>query len=264
MARLVEGELQVPFHFSIPGHGRQLDITLDIGSSVFFVGANGSGKTRLAVQVERAFNLQSHRISAHRALHLNPNVAKISEIEALHGLRTGYANPNANAGHRGGNRWGGREAVLLLNDFDFLIQALFADQANKSLETHKKVRAGDHGPADPTNFERLAALWDRLLPHRLLNISGDNVETFRPGKADGKYTASEMSDGERAIFYLIGQTLTASPNSVLIVDEPELHVHPSIMAKLWDELEAARPDCAFVFITHDLEFAAGRGDKNLQ
>lgn len=30
------------------------------------------------------------------------------------------------------------------------------------------------------------------------------------------------------------------------------------MAKLWDELEAARPDCAFVFITHDLEFAASR------
>ena len=30
------------------------------------------------------------------------------------------------------------------------------------------------------------------------------------------------------------------------------------MAKLWDELEAARHDCAFVFITHDLEFAASR------
>lgn len=30
------------------------------------------------------------------------------------------------------------------------------------------------------------------------------------------------------------------------------------MGKLWDELEAARPDCAFVLITHDLEFAASR------
>ena len=30
------------------------------------------------------------------------------------------------------------------------------------------------------------------------------------------------------------------------------------MSKLWDELEAVRPDCAFVFITHDLEFAASR------
>ena len=33
-----------------------------------------------------------------------------------------------------------------------------------------------------------------------------------------------MSDGERAIFYLIGQTLAASSDSVLIIDEPELHL----------------------------------------
>lgn len=67
-----------------------------------------------------------------------------------------------------------------------------------------------------------------------------------------------MSDGERAIFYLIGQTLAAVENTLLIFDEPELHIHRSIMSKLWDELEAARPDCAFLFITHDLEFAATR------
>ncbi len=72
------------------------------------------------------------------------------------------------------------------------------------------------------------------------------------------YNAFEMSDGERAIFYLIGQALVAKEESVLIVDEPELHVHRSIMSKLWDELEAIRSDCAFVFITHDLEFAVAR------
>ncbi len=47
-------------------------------------------------------------------------------------------------------------------------------------------------------------------------------------------------------------------DSLLIIDEPELHVHQAIMAKLWDELEAARQDCAFVFFTHDLGFAATR------
>jgi hypothetical protein len=30
------------------------------------------------------------------------------------------------------------------------------------------------------------------------------------------------------------------------------------MSRLWDELEAARPDCGMVFISHDLEFAASR------
>ncbi len=70
-----------------------------------------------------------------------------------------------------------------------------------------------------------------------------------------------MNDGERAIFYMVGQTLVAAENSLLIFDEPELHVHRSIMGRLWDELEACRQDCAFVFITHDLEFAASRVAK---
>lgn len=67
-----------------------------------------------------------------------------------------------------------------------------------------------------------------------------------------------MSDGERAIFYLIAQALVAAESSLLVIDEPELHVHPSIMSSLWDEIEAARKDCAFLFITHDLNFASTR------
>ena len=100
-------------------------------------------------------------------------------------------------------------------------------------------------------------IWERLLPHRKLQISGNNIEVSGQGSY-AHYAASEMSDGERAIFYMIGQTLAASEGSLLIFDEPELHVHRSIMSKLWDELEAARQDCAFVFITHDLEFSAAR------
>jgi hypothetical protein len=46
------------------------------------------------------------------------------------------------------------------------------------------------------------------------------------------------------------------------VDEPELHLHRAIQARLWDAIEAARPDCTFVYITHDLEFAASRSLAN--
>jgi energy-coupling factor transporter ATP-binding protein EcfA2 len=245
------------FNFSIPSLTGQTDIGIEAGSSAVFVGANGGGKTRLAVHIENAGQLTVHRISAHRALTLNPAVPKISERTALLGLRTGNADENAQIAHRKGSRWQHNMAVSLLNDFDFLIQALFADQANKSLETHKKVRAGNRESAEPTKFERLIEIWKRLLPHRELHIAGDDVQVTVPG-LDTKYKASDMSDGERAIFYLIGQTLAAADNSLIIFDEPELHVHRSIITKLWDELEAARQDCAFVFITHDLEFAASR------
>jgi energy-coupling factor transporter ATP-binding protein EcfA2 len=245
------------FDFSIPCPAGQLPVSVKPGSSVVIVGANGGGKTRLAVHIENLMGIRAHRISAHRALTLNPTVAKISENAAIAGLRYGYSGESMHISNRNGSRWQSNMAVSLLNDFDYLIQALFADQANTSLATHAKVRKGDLSPAVATKFEQLDDIWQRLLPHRQLYFSGDDIQVSAPPSTT-KYKSSDMSDGERAIFYLIGQTLAAAENSLLIFDEPELHIHRSIMSKLWDELEALRSDCAFVFITHDLEFAASR------
>lgn len=247
----------MPFEFPIPIQDGEIRISIEPGTSVVFVGANGGGKTRLAVHIETSFNLNAHRISAHRALTLNPNVTKTSEQLARAGLSTGNAAENAQVGHRPGSRWHGNMATSLLSDFDFLVQVLFAEQANKALDTHKRNRAGDHSPGDLTLFERLITIWERLMPLRELHISGDDIEVSVRG-SDMHYKAADMSDGERAIFYLIAQTLAAPENLLLIFDEPELHVHQSIMGKLWDELEASRQDCSFVFITHDLRFAATR------
>lgn len=69
-----------------------------------------------------------------------------------------------------------------------------------------------------------------------------------------------MSDGERSVFHLVGEALSVPPNGLFIVDEPELHLHRAIQARLWDAIESARPDCTFVYITHDLGFAASRKD----
>ena len=245
---------------SIPTDQGKKDFELSPGSSLIFVGANGSGKTRLAVQIEQDLQLQAHRISAHRALTLNPDVEKISEEKALSGLRTGSSRDNSGIFFRQRGRWKSNDAVALLNDFDFLIQVLFAEQSNTALKAYQRLTS-EADEMDQsfqrTKFDILQEVWDRLLPHRQLHISGDNIQVSLRG-SDPTYKASEMSDGERAIFYLIGQTMVAKKESVLIIDEPELHVHRSIMSKLWDELEAIRSDCVFVFITHDLEFAVAR------
>ena len=235
-------------------------MSMPSGTSLVFVGANGGGKTRLAVHIEQALQLKAHRISAHRALTLDPTVAKISEKEALMGLRTGYPNEKAEVGHREDHRWHSKGAVQLLDDFEFLIQALFADQSNTALKAYRRLMPGADETDEPlqfTKFDILQQIWRRLLPHRQLHISGDDILVSSPGSTQ-TYKAIDLSDGERAIFYLIGQVLVAEEETVLIIDEPELHVHRSIMSQLWDELEAIRSDCAFVFITHDLEFSAAR------
>ena len=203
----------------------------------------------------------AHRISAHRALKLNPAVPKIRGSEALRKLRYGWDHENATIAHRATNRWAdSKPAVAMLNDFDSLLQALFADQSVMTLETHTKYRSGTLTNAAATKFETLSEIWQRLLPHRQLVVSGDDIQVAVVGEP-GSYPASDMSDGERAIFYLIAQALVAAESSLLVIDEPELHVHPSIMSSLWDEIEAARKDCAFLFITHDLHFAAARATQ---
>ena len=249
------------FNINIPTGHEPMNVTIHSGSSAIIVGANGSGKTRLAVHIEDSVQTSAHRISAHRSLTLNPKVAKISEDQALGGLRFGQTGPDSrNVGRRKLSRWGQKSAVHLLNDYDYLVQALFAEQSNTSLIAYHANKPGAPASSQPfktTKMDELKAIWQRLLPHRELTIAGDDI-SVSPSDGGQRYDASEMSDGERAIFYMIGQVLVAADNQLLIIDEPELHVHPAIMAKLWDELEAARPDCAFIYITHDLAFATNR------
>jgi AAA domain, putative AbiEii toxin, Type IV TA system/Protein of unknown function (DUF4435) len=245
------------FNLNIPASDQSFNITLENGTSTVFVGANGSGKSRLAIHIENQIGESAHRISAHRALTLNPNVPKISEKHALNGLKFGHAVDEAFLYHRSGARWNDRQATFLLNDFDHLIQALFAEQYRIALQTHDNARAGVAHTAQATKFEQLKIIWQALIPHRKLVVNGDNIQVLA-SEDSPLYSAAEMSDGERAVFYLIGQVLVASEDSLLVIDEPELHVHRSIMGNLWDQLQIARPDCALLFITHDLDFAASR------
>ena len=114
-----------------------LTIGIDFGGAVIFVGANGSGKSRLAINIEESLGEQAHRISAHRALNLNPDVPKIREDKALRTLRYGDDWEGISIGNRNRSRWRSKASSFLLNDFDSVIQALFAEQskegANKSL-----------------------------------------------------------------------------------------------------------------------------------
>lgn len=236
--------------------GKYIPCKIVPGTTVFFVGPNGSGKTRLASSLEVGLGERAHRISAHRSFRLNPAVPKINERSALSSLRFGDPTGGMAFRYRSTGRWKEKGETILLDDFDALLQALFAQQSNVALRTHTSVHAGEMYDLELTHFQHLERIWRILLPHRALAITGDDINVN--GSVWGAYSASQMSDGERAVFYLLGQVLVAERDFVLIFDEPELHIHRSILSRLWDEVEAVRPDCAFVVITHDLEFVASR------
>ncbi|MBS6008421.1 MAG: AAA family ATPase [Haemophilus parahaemolyticus] len=238
-----------------------LELTLEAGKTTIIIGANGSGKTRLAVFLEEQLGEKAHRIAAHRALNLNPDVNKIPESKAKKALIYGATWDTVSISTRKSERWGNKAPTSLLNDFDRLLQYLFAQQNNLAVENHQKRNRGEEITNSKTKLDILQEVWERLLPLKKLHITADNIRVSSTSIESADYSASEMSDGERAVFYILGQVLSANEDSILIFDEPELHIHKSIISNLWDEIEKLRPDCSFLMITHDIEFAATRVAK---
>lgn len=109
-----------------------------------------------------------------------------------------------------------------------------------------------------STIEKVIDLWGKILVHRKLEVDKGNIQVLTPEGA--KYPFMSLSDGEKAVFYYIAHILLAKENSYIIVDEPENHLHLALVTKLWNALELARPDCQFIYLTHNLEFAASRNN----
>lgn len=97
-----------------------------------------------------------------------------------------------------------------------------------------------------------------MLPHRKIKHSKGQIFVYTDNSE--KYDFMSLSDGEKAVFYYIAHVLSAKPTSFIIVDEPENHLHLSIISKLWNTLESVRTDCRFIYLTHNLDFAASRNN----
>jgi hypothetical protein len=228
---------------------------------VVVIGANGSGKSRLGAWLENPSVFSGHslgkprtgyRISAQRSLSLPENADRVEATQA----RTRLEHGGDPAG--GASRVSGDPVTGTLNDYTPLLNLLFAQDMREALE-YRNVgkKTGDPGHPPESVLEKVQRLWEQIFPERKLEI-GDHKISAKPVVAGPGYSASSLSDGERVGFYLIGHALLAPADSRIIIDEPELHLHESIQGTLWNALETARMDCTFVYITHDLAFAATR------
>lgn len=229
-------------------------------NSVVIVGANGSGKTRLGAYIEEKAGTKALRVGAQRALTIPSFIQPRVYEQAEYTFRFGYYEPTHNLkqhqAHMIPNRWGNEPYTNMLNDFDKLLVLLFAESAKRDHEyTHSARNSVPIERPPDCKLDTLSELWSQVMPQRSLAVLADKIETKLGGNS---YEARHMSDGERVCLYLIGQALCAPQASVVIIDEPEIHLHRAIQGVLWDHVEAARSDCTFVYITHDLDFAATR------
>lgn len=233
---------------------------VNCSQSLVLIGANGSGKTRLGtwIEMESPQKEKVHRISAQKSLSMPDSVMPKSMKLAENALLCGYE--NIEAGHytvyKNSYRWGSKPATFLLNDFDKLMVYLFSEYTDESAKYLNASKSAVDKVTPPiTKLDLIKSVWEKVLPHRQLILNGLNIRTCTIGNEFSTYNASEMSDGERVMFYLIGQCLAAPINGIIVIDEPEIHIHKSIQTPLWIEIQKLRLDCLFVYMTHDVDFA---------
>lgn len=233
-------------------------VTVETNQSILLIGANGSGKTRLGswIEISSPQKEKVHRISAQKSLALpdstTPQSIELAEKDLLFG-HPSWSNQNKH------NKWSNKPATTLMNDFQKLMVYLFSDETEENAKFKRACLATEERVMPPTTkIDRVKELWETILPHRELIIGGLRIQTRIKGQVDKIYNSSEMSDGERVIFYLIGQCLAAPKDGILVIDEPEIHLHKSVQTPLWSAIEKLRPDCLFVYLTHDVDFASAK------
>ena len=227
-------------------------------NSVVIIGGNGSGKSKLGAWLEQQDMSVTHRIAAQRSLVFNPDAQLMTYTNAESIILNGSTEQRKDRGYKW--NWGKGFTTKLVTDFDATLAAIVAKKNNQQDEYFKECDLAEkHNLPKPslprTKISELLEIWDLIFPQRKLVVEDSRFYAVGP-MGNSRYSASEMSDGERGVLYLAAQILALDKGRLIIVDEPETHLHGSIMNNLWAALERARNDCQFVYITHDINFAA--------
>jgi ABC-type Mn2+/Zn2+ transport system ATPase subunit len=224
----------------IPGYG-----PLGGDGPIVILGPNGSGKTQLAQKLARTAKVSA--ISAQRRTWVDDNLPVQEEQTLLNSTRN----------HQ--NVWW-NSAWQPIEDINFILSSLIQDHSNRlTINNEVAITSAEMvQPVRDTKLILLQSLWNRLFPKRKLEIGGFFPKVKRlDSTPPEQYHLRQMSDGERTILYMAARVLTAE-HDVILVDEPELHMHSRLSVQFWDEAEKLRPDCRFIYVTHDLNFAISR------
>lgn len=238
---------------------------IEFQNKLVLIGANGSGKSRLGAWLERKLGEGAVRITAQKSLEIPDSFTFSSSDAAFSKLMFGHEGYTYH--HRENGKYGDKPTGKTVNDFEGLLQLLFARDSEAAKKVRKAVDANNYDSSKPiiSELQKIKSIWEKVLPHRVLNIELEGqLKAAKKLEIDGsgvEYLAGQMSDGERVIFYSLGKCLVAPENAVLIIDEPELHLHPTIRDSLWSALETERSDCTFIYITHDIDFALNRMEE---
>jgi ABC-type cobalamin/Fe3+-siderophores transport system ATPase subunit len=240
---------QTVFNFKIQtSNNGVLDLPINNGQAIFVLGANGVGKSTLMQAIFRQNVNNSKRILAHRQTWFPNNTIDITASQKRQ--NEGYMRNSDQAVE---SRWkddypGVRSTMTIFDIID-----------------SENVRARHIAKAvDGNNLSLAQSLANEQAPIKAINelLAVSNIpiiitlekdeQLFASKNGSTPYSIAELSDGERNALLICADVLTAQPSTLIILDEPERHLHRSIISPLLSSLFQKRKDCAFVISTHDI------------
>ena len=226
--------------------GKQPEMLLE-SKQITIIGTNGAGKSRFCSALVEELGDKAYRISALKALFPTPASVKplAGSIEDIFN-KMNASNP------------------LIENkaqtEFDKLFFVMLNDEFRELMNFKAHQLMDEHIEFPKTKLDITVKKWQEVFPkNKVLRENGKLM--FASEGYEDKYPLMRLSDGEKSVLYYIGAVLYAMPDAAILVDDPETFIHSSIMRTLWNVLEQLRPDCTFIYNTHDVDFASSRIDN---
>ena len=231
--------------------GNSLQLSFNAGDRLFLVGANGSGKSAL---IQHLVSMNPYekirRISAHRQTWFQSE-----SIDLTPRTRREFGQHITGQEVLDQARWRDEYAEQRQSAVLFDLVAMENERAhlitrhidNKNAREALKEAAETASPF--TQINELLALG--TLSVQLEHANGEEL-LARHKIASNPFSIAQMSDGERNAAIVAATVLTVEPGTILLIDEPERHLHRSIIEPFLSALFQRRRDCAFVVSTHEI------------
>ena len=207
------------------------------------IGTNGIGKSSVGKMIASQYPDKSTIISGLHALFISTQPGDKKDDEGWLQLQTLI-----------------KERLLLprITDYEKLIVQLQQEEFEIAVNYKESCKKEEGLQPPVTKLDLIQTVWEEMFPHNRLVRKSGFFEVASTYHRSLSYNAGRMSDSEKLVFYLIGAVLFAPSRSLLIIEEPETLLHDSIKNLLWDRIEQLRPDCTYIYLTHDIDFALSR------
>lgn len=220
-----------------------------VDSTTVIIGANGAGKSSLINELRKNSINEMYVLPAQKLLYFVSNISDRNNIEQEKYIRD---LKNTNIKYDTIDLYPLNIQENFSNTFTNLITLLVKDIM--VVATYKYRGQND---SSLSLWQKLEKIWNKIKPEISFEIDPIKI-IVNVEKNNSKYSINGLSDGERCILFYIGNVLLAPENSYIIVDEPETFLNGAVYNELWDLLISERPDCQFIFASHNMDFVQSR------